>query len=141
MKTVVTEKEGKRETLARYLGCDSGDIKEELWGLYVLGRKEYLVLTEAEAEEKAWGYILGSMWAFNKNFLDSHSKIIAKMDKEVFGVIQGMCEGANDAILAMIDNIDEFVSDAISADGRGHFISSYDGDEIECGEYFIYRIN
>src|SRR5574343_1654270 len=67
-------------------GCDSGDIKEELWGLYVLGRKEYLVLTEAEAEERAWVYILGSMWAFNKNFVDSHSKIIAKMDKEVFGV-------------------------------------------------------
>ncbi len=41
----------------------------------------------------------------------------------------------------MIDT-DRLFKDAIDQDGRGHFISSYDGDEIElpCGAY-AYRIN
>ena len=55
------------------------------------------------------------------------------------------CEGANDAILALIEKTDGglegFVEDAISADGRGHFLSSYDGEENEEGDFFIYRIN
>ena len=52
-------------------------------------------------------------------------------------------DDANDTILALIDDFDEFVSDAISADGRGRFLSYYDGEENEevvNGEtYFIYR--
>jgi hypothetical protein len=31
------------------------------------------------------------------------------------------------------------MKDAISTDGRGHFISSYDGEENEQGDYYIYR--
>ena len=45
-------------------------------------------------------------------------------------------------ILALIEEtcrIDKFVDDAIDTDGRGHFISSYDGEEVEAEEYFIYR--
>ena len=53
------------------------------------------------------------------------------------------CEGANDAILALIKKtdggLDGFVEDAISADGRGHFLSSYDGDENEENGFYIYR--
>jgi hypothetical protein len=55
------------------------------------------------------------------------------------------CEGANNAILSIIEKtdggIDGFVEEAISADGRGHFLSSYDGDENEKDGFFIYRIN
>ena len=51
------------------------------------------------------------------------------------------CESANDTILALIDDLDEFVQDAISSDGRGHFLSSYDGEEVETENYYIYRIN
>jgi len=46
---------------------------------------------------------------------------------------------------AIIEDMDSFVQDAISADGRGNFLSSYDGDEQEIkidGEYFYsYRAN
>ena len=45
-------------------------------------------------------------------------------------------------ILALIEGtcrIDKFVDDAIDMDGRGPFISSYDGEEVEAEEYFIYK--
>ena len=41
--------------------------------------------------------------------------------------------------------MDEFIEDAISADGRGHFLSSYDSEEVEIDiddeTYFAYRLN
>ena len=33
------------------------------------------------------------------------------------------------------------INKAIGIDGRGHFIATYDGEENEVGEYFIYRLN
>jgi len=106
-----------------------------------LGNKEYLVLTEDEAEEKAADYIKESVWAFNSSFLSSHTGI----DEDVFKLLSEKCESSNDAILSMIKDFDHFVSDAISSDGRGHFIASYDHDEhieeINGDEYFIYRTN
>jgi hypothetical protein len=55
------------------------------------------------------------------------------------------CEGANDSILALIEKtdggLDGFVEEAVSVDGRGHFLSGYDGEECEVGEFFAYRIN
>jgi hypothetical protein len=41
----------------------------------------------------------------------------------------------------MIDDPDEFIQDAIDSDGRGHFLSYYDGEETEINDYYIYRIN
>ena len=38
---------------------------------------------------------------------------------------------SNELLKAMITDIDEFVEDAVSAFGRGHFLSSYDGEENE----------
>ena len=104
---------------------------------------DYLVLTDEEADEKAKEYILDSVWAFTPSFLASFTGF----DIEVFEAIQnnGRCESNNAAILSMIEDEDDFVSDAISADGRGHFMSTYDGEENEeevNGEtFYIYRIN
>jgi hypothetical protein len=43
----------------------------------------------------------------------------------------------------MIKDMDDFVDDAIGADGRGHFLSHYDGNEVEDREsgLYIYRTN
>ena len=53
------------------------------------------------------------------------------------------CENANDTILALIDGIDKFVENAVDADGRGHFLSSYDSKErmqtIDGIDYYIYK--
>jgi len=104
---------------------------------------DYLVLTDSEADEKAKEYILDSVWAFNASFLAGETGI----DEEVFTAIQAndRCESNNSAILRLIDDEDSFVESAISADGRGHFMNSYDGNENEenvFGDtYYIYRVN
>jgi hypothetical protein len=55
--------------------------------------------------------------------------------------IQEKYEDGNQELLRLIDDIDDFVDDAVSSDGRGHFLSSYDGNENEEGKYYIYRTN
>ena len=115
---------------------------------------EYLVLTEDEAEDRAYDYIEQSLWAFNADFLST----MTKMPYEAFEKLQELCEDANDAFRAMVDTtcgMRDFVDAAIDADGRGHFISHYDGkereehlniededEEIVYDEwYYIYRVN
>ena len=133
----------KIQALSQHLNLDNEDLKmiEENNDYYSFGDNEYLVLTDDEADQRAEEYIKDSAWAFNPSFLASHSKV----DEDVFKILSEKCESSNDAILSLIDNFDDFVGDAISSDGRGHFISSYDGDEnieeIKGTEYFIYRIN
>lgn len=106
-------------------------------------RANHIVLTDEEADEKAKEYILDSVWAFNPSFLAGETDI----DREVFEAIQAnnRCESNNEAILRLIEDEDSFVESAIRADGRGHFITSYDGEEHEqkVGNitFFIYRMN
>lgn len=106
---------------------------------------EFLVLTDTEANEIAQAYIADSLWAFNAEFileacgLDSGSNVTCSLRQ----MQKDYCEGCNDFIYALVDRtcgIDEFTEQAIDADGRGHFLSSYDGEEGEQGEYFIYCI-
>jgi len=110
-------------------------------------RDGYIVLTDEEADEMAANYIKDSLWAFNASFLASETGY----PQEVFKGLQDQCEGANDAFYALIDSnksdtdIKGFIESAISADGRGHFMSSYDGNEheqsINGGYFYIYRMN
>ncbi len=106
---------------------------------------DYLVLTDDEADEKAAEYIKDSLWAFNASFIIDHSKLPYEAEEMVKNYQADKCESANESIEALIEDMDEFISDAISADGRGHFMSSYDGNENEeevGGEtFYIYRLN
>ncbi len=107
--------------------------------------QDYICLTDDEADEKAAEYIKDSLWAFNASFIIEHSKLSSDAEEMIKSYQEDKCEGANDTIEALIEDMDEFISDAISADGRGHFMSSYDGNENEetfAGEtFYIYRIN
>lgn len=129
----------KIELLAEFLKCKSKDITLESWGFYVFDDAEYYVLTQQEADEKAKEYILDTVWAFNPDFLAEHSN----EDEELFQSLidNGRCEDNNRCILSLLIDEDDFVKAAIKADGRGHFISGYDGEENEYKEHFIYRIN
>ena len=133
----------KIQALGKHLDLNNEDLImiEESGDYFCFGDKEFLVLTEDEAEEKAKEYIKNSAWAFNPSFLASHSKV----DEDVFKCLSEKCESSNDAVLSLIDDFDNFAEDAISSDGRGHFMSSYDGheniEEIKNTEYFIYRTN
>jgi hypothetical protein len=94
---------------------------------------------QESAKASAKEYIEESVWAFNASFLSAHSKGV---DEEVFEKLSEGCESSNDAIKKLIDDMDHFVDDAIIADGLGHFIATYDGNETyrEKVGYF-YRID
>jgi len=108
---------------------------------------DYLVLDDGDADEKAEEYIRYSVWAFNANFIACHCP--DGIDEEHITALRGdSCEDVNEALIALIDagkGMEHFMLDAIGSDGRGHFISFYDGEEHEVTykdtEYYIYRIN
>lgn len=95
---------------------------------------------EEQAIESAKQYIKETVWAFNADFLAR----MTDFDKIIFENLQPLFEGANDAILSLVEKscgLDAFASEAIWCDGLGHFLASYDGVERECGNYRIFRIN
>lgn len=103
----------------------------------------YSVYTDEEAGKAVKEYIKETVWAFNSSFIISHSSLPYEASEMIEFFQRKKCEDANETILALIDDFDEFVSDAISVDGRSHFLSSYDGcenEEVVNGEtYYIYR--
>lgn len=132
----------KISKLAEHFDCSPDDILDHHGEIFEHDGEEFLVLSDDEADEKAKDYILDSVWAFRSDFLAGHLK--EGVDQEVVELIQanGKCESNNAAILSLIDDVDHFVNDAILADGRGHFLSNYDGEEIELNQgYYAYRIN
>jgi hypothetical protein len=142
----------KQEALANYLGIvDQDDLEKAKQDDYFVegynenvfehGSQQYLVLTDEEADEMAKEQILDSLWAFNASFIVCHAKDGINDAKAIKLVQEKLCEDATPLIRALLKDEDHFVNDAISSDGRGHFLSSYDGEENEEGEYFIYRVN
>jgi len=125
--------------LAEHLDCDIEDIEQGYdESTFNIGDQEYLMLTDEEADQRAKEYIKDSVWAFVPSFLASHTGI----DEEIIKHLQDKCESANDALLNSINDIDSFIGDAIGCDGRGHFMSSYDGHEHDLNNnLFLYRIN
>jgi len=104
------------------------------------GRAEYLICTDDEADALCKDQVEQSLFAFNASFLSGETGI----DDTVFEALADKCEGANDAIMSIIKGtcgFDDFVKSATSTDGRGHFLASYDHEENESGDYFIYRTN
>ena len=127
--------------LAKHLGEDPDEVQKASYGenTYEFGRQEWLVLTDEEADERARDYIHDSVWAFRPEFLIAHMP--RGMTTKAIKLIQQACEDANEPLSAMLVDRDHFVDDAIRADGRGHFLSSYDGEENESEGYFLYRVN
>lgn len=137
--------EARKAALAASLGVEPDEIEESSSfsydGTFSVGNKEYLVLTEDEADEKAAESIKDSVWAFNPDFIIEHSDLPAEAEEMVRFFQEKKSEGANETLTALIKDMDEFIADAISADGRAHFMNSYDSKEEEEGDFLIYRIN
>jgi hypothetical protein len=117
------------------------------YGLRVLETKngDYAIGTEEKADEATAEYIKNTLWAFNSDFIAGYAYVEGTRKEELKKAIEllrdNIYEEANPFIMAFIDNIDDFVAGAIQVDGRGHFLSSYDGWEIEAGDLVAYRIN
>jgi len=106
--------------------------------------EEFLVVNEDERDEEVTEYIKESLWTFNPSFLAGQTGI----DEAVFEALQPQCEGANEAILSIVERepgLEEFVQTAVGCDGYGHFLNNWNGGEIELqyrGEWwYVYRIN
>ena len=110
---------------------DSFEVNDDVRG----GCACYYVYTDAEADQAVQDYIDETIWAFRPSFLARHTGI----DERVIEILQEKCETANEPLLRLIKNFDKFIEEAISSDGRGHFISQYDGEEHEQGEFYIYQ--
>ena len=116
-----------------FRGNHPSDIQEQARAnamrVYETPYGEFSVGTEAEADKACSEYIEDSVWAFNSSFLSSYTGL----PEEMFSAVQESCESANDAILICINRaeggLDEFVKQAIAADGRGHFLAGYDHEE------------
>ena len=141
----------KEAALARFLECSYDDVSDGRFDTYGAETFDadggtFIVATDSEADSAASEYIADSLWAFVPTFLQAY--VPDGIDADVIRTLQeAKCEDCNGALLAMVgDDFDRLAEDAIGADGRGHFLSGYDGHENEAdgpdGEtVYIYRIN
>lgn len=135
--------------LGRMLDGDFSGIEELSYrdNGYKVGMQEYLVMTDDEADDAAAEAIKDSLWAFKTEFISSHTRkgLGADAQRALAKAQAELCESANDLVESMIEDMDHFIEDAIRGDGRGHFLSHYDGEEREESVngtmYFIYRTN
>lgn len=157
----MTQTEKKFEALKAFLVEKGHATPEELetatpentynenWDTFEIIGNEYKVFTDGEADEAAKNEIVNSLWAFNAKFILEHTEFYntaynheCKEFTEALQQLQSkLCESANALVKALIVDLEEFAEDAIDKDGRGHFISFYDGEEYESGDFYIYRTN
>jgi hypothetical protein len=133
----------KQEALAAHLSVELADIEEGYNdNTFQHGSREYLVLTAVETYDQSHEQAKDLLWAFTPSHLAQYMGLDVDDAETILKPLQEKCEGAQDAVVALLrDRVDECVSDAIAADGRGHFLSGYDGEEHEAGGYYIYRTN
>jgi len=128
--------------LSSFLGCDIEHIKVLGDNLFGYLSEEYLVLTDAEADDATHKWIRESVWAFDMSFLESHFNF--KCDEKVLASLleiqKNTSENCNALLLALIKDFDYFVSDAVNSDGRGHFLATYDHEEHFFEDYYIYQV-
>lgn len=140
------------QAAALALECEVEDLKKESYDHYGLSifsyaGLEYAIGDDAQAEAAAGEYIKDSLWSFNPSFIISHSKAgyNPELEKCLREMQEKLCEGANSLVEALIEDIDSFIEDAISADGRGMFLSPYDSNEqeitIDSETFYAYRLN
>jgi len=136
-------------SLAKWLGVEADELEEarfDCYGLTVfeVGSDSYAIGTDEEADEACKSYVQDTLWAFKGEFIAEACDLPCELADGISSFNSEKCEGANDAMLALVRKtcgLNSFVRRAISADGRGHFLASYDGDEIDLGNgFFAYRI-
>jgi hypothetical protein len=145
----VETKQAAVAALAKWLGEDAGNFEEarfDCYGLTVveIGRDSYAIGADEEVDEACENHIRDNLWAFNAEFITDCCGLPRELADALRAWQQKECERANEGMLALIDRCDAWnriVGRAVSLDGRGHFLASYDGDEIDLGGgLFAYRI-
>lgn len=150
--------------LATFLNISPVEVTPLNWDHYGLPQfsaegAEYAVGTDEEADEAGTEAVRQSLWAFNASFIVSQCDLPMELEDAIKGFCEAKCEDANEAIEALVekccrdmgkDGVEAFADAAFSADGRGHFLSGYDGEENEVqfeheeGDsqtFYVYRTN
>jgi hypothetical protein len=148
--------------LCLHLDCSPDAVsmeRHDYYGLPVYSAKggEYAIGTDEEAQKAAEAYIRDSVWAFNAGFILKQCELPSELEEAIRSFQEKECEGANDALTALIEKcvranqhgaqkgFPAFAETAIEVDGRGHSLSSYDGEEneeqVNGVTYYIYRTN
>jgi len=113
---------------------DEPEENESSYGLSEIeidGDSFLLARDEEQANKACEEAISQSLFAFRASFLLAYMPE-GMTEEALSAMCESLCEGANEPIRALIgENWSDFIYDAISADERGHFLSSYDGEEIE----------
>lgn len=108
------------------IDAEVGDLIDEI----NIEGQDYKVMTDEEADDAVVEHVRELAWAFNPSFLSGYTGI----DDSVFEVLSKQYENANEAIISLIETngtLEDFADEAVRADGRGHFLSGYDGVEVE----------
>ena len=133
--------DARQAALAAHLGVDVDDVTGD-GDTWTHGRSEWLVLSDDDADERAAEAIRDSLWAFRSEFIAGHTRprLNGAGIKALAEMKANMRESAQPLIEALIHDMDDFIRDAISADGRGHFLASYDFEECEQDGWYLYRV-
>lgn len=114
---------------------------EEGQDTFTIYGEEWVVLTEEEAEEWAYDYLVENIDNFNSNFLSEYTGV----SEEMIDAIKEHGEDSRHVITVLVacqeGGLEGLVHEAIIRDGMGEFISTYDGEEIVLSnEYSAYRL-
>lgn len=115
------------------------------------GGEEYAVGSERECQVAAIAYCRDTLWACRTGYLASYLGWDDAVTKAIARMQEDLCEDANPIIAKLIGSgkdIELFCQDMIDCDGRGAFLASYDGEEIDSDSIeglprglIAYRIN
>lgn len=98
----------------------------------LVGQAWYAVHSE-DLDQVSTDAVLETAWAFRPQFLADHTGLPVELFDAL--VANNRCEDNNEVVLTLLrkvgPGIEAFVRDAIAADGVGHFLSPYDGEEHE----------
>jgi hypothetical protein len=128
----------RQSALAAHLSVPVGDVTGDGFE-WQHGRQEWIVLSDDDADERAGEAIRESLWAFRTDFLRRHVTSVDALEA-LDTVRERLCERATPLVLALIDDVDYLIEDAIRADGRGHFLAGYDHEEHERDGWCLYRV-
>lgn len=113
----------------------------DLYGLDIYespGGRQYAVGTDEQADAAARLYCRDTLWAFKQSFLIGYCPPAVQkifVEKALSVACESLCEDANELIAVVVgDRLGELLDDAVSCDGRGHFLASHDGDEVSSDE-------
>lgn len=121
------------EKLGRDLAMDSSSERE----LGYNNPEDYLKYENPEGEDGDWTEEQKEKAADMADEL-----YIERVEADPLGYLEEIYGNIDDfKNLENYVDIDELIDDAINIDGRGHFLSSYDGNEYEYDDIYYYRVN